>query len=339
LKRKDSPFADPPREKGVQWLQPKLVAEVAYAERTKEGILRQASFVGLREDLPSKSVGEEKPVSLNRMKITHPERKVWPSLGVTKLELVAYYEEIGAWFLPHVKDRPLTLVRCPDGAEAKCFYQRHLPGKKTYMHVGNLDEVLGAVQNGAVEFHTWGATLPDLKHPDRFTIDLDPGPGLAWKELVKAARLTRTLLGELGLASFLKTTGGKGLHVVAPIVPELGWDEVKEFTRFMAAMLTRAQPDLFIDRMAKARRDGKIFVDYLRNSETASAVAAYSTRARPGAYVSTPLSWDEIGAVDLREKFSIKTVRTRLKRLRSDPWRDYRKTRQRITKKMISSLG
>jgi bifunctional non-homologous end joining protein LigD len=295
--------------------------------------------------MPGKSVAEQKPISLHKakaetkIKITHPDRQVWPSLGITKLDLVRYYEGVGERFLPHVKDRPLTLVRCPGGAESKCFYQRHLPGKSGYLHAGDLGEALRAVQNGAVEFHTWGATLPDLKHPDRFTIDLDPGPGVTWAKLVEATNLTRTLLDGMRLKSFVKTTGGKGVHVVAPIVPELGWDDLKEFTRLIARMLTRAQPELFIDKMAKARRDRKVFVDYLRNSETASAVAAYSTRARPGAYVSTPLAWDELDEKhDLREKFDLTRVPARLARLGDDPWRDYWKTRQRITKKMLALL-
>ncbi len=366
LKSAGPPFAEPPREKSVTWLKPKLVAEVAYAERTKEGLLRQAAFMGLREDIAPKSVGEEKPVALDAgvaqgkpaagsIKITHPDRLVWPSLGITKLELVRYYEEVAQWFLPQVKDRPLSLVRCPDGAEGQCFYQRHLmmarsPGhlktvkrerssKGAYIYADSEEAVISAIQNGAVEFHTWGATVPDIKHPDRITMDLDPGPGIEWGTLVEAARLTRTLLDGVGLRSFLKTTGGKGLHVVAPIVPELGWDEVKEFTRLLAVMLTRARPELFVAKMAKDRRTGKIFVDYLRNSETASAVAAYSTRARPGAYVSTPLAWDEAGEkTDLRTRFSLKSVPARLKRLRADPWKDYADTRQKITRKMIAAL-
>jgi bifunctional non-homologous end joining protein LigD len=380
LKRDDAPFAEPPREKGATWLQPKLVAEVAFAERTDEGILRQASFMGLRQDLPAKSVHEEKPVppsalpsknglsskgkakgkakagnEVHGVVITHPDRLVWPSVGITKLELARYCEEVGDWLLAQVKDRPLSLVRCPDGAEAKCFFQRHLlrgasPGhlqvfkresseKDAYIYVSSLEGVIRSVQNGAVEFHTWGATVPDVKHPDRFTLDLDPGPDLPWKRLVEGARLAKTLLDELKLKSFLKTTGGKGLHLVVPVKPALEWDEVKEFTRLIAVMLTRARPDLFIDKMAKDRRGGKIFVDYLRNSETASAVAAYSPRARPGATVSTPLSWDELDRTDLRAKFTVRSVPQRLARLRSDPWRDYATTRQSITGKMLAAVG
>ena len=255
LKKPESPFADLPREKGVTWLQPKLVCEVAYAEKTKEGILRQASFMGVREDIAAKSVGDERAVPPPApLKITNPGRQVWPALGITKLELLKYYEDVGEWFLPHVKDRPLSLVRCPDGVEKPCFYQRHQKGKKAYMSLSAMEDVLRAAQNGAVEFHTWGATMPDIRHPDRITMDLDPGPGITWAQLAEGARLVKVLLDQLGLASFLKTTGGKGLHVVAPIEPKLPWDEVKEFTRLLAVVLTRARPDLFLATMSKAAR-------------------------------------------------------------------------------------
>ena len=363
IKRDDSPLADPPREKGVQWVRPVLVAEVTYAERTKDGILRQASFVGLREDQNPKSVGEEKPQAPPGKKsnevmgvtITHPERALWPSLGIRKIDYARYCEAVGDWLLPHVKDRPLTLVRCPDGAEAKCFYQRHLlmaasPGnmktvkrerssKGAYIYVRTLDAVISAVQNGAVEFHTWGATVPDIKKPDRITIDLDPGEGLPWKKVLEATQLTKTLLDTLGLKSFLKTTGGKGMHVVFPLEPELDWDEVKEFAHRIALALTRARPDLFLAKIAKASRGGKVFVDYLRNSETASAVAAYSARARPGALVSTPLAWDELDTADPRRRFTLEAVVKRVQGLRNDPWKAYWTTRQRITAPMRKMLA
>ena len=291
--------------------------------------------------------------------ISHPDRLIWPRLGITKLELARYCEEVGEWLLAQVKDRPLSLVRCPDGAEGKCFYQRHLlkgarpgqlqvfkrqeSGKSAYIYLSTLQGLIGAVQNGAVEFHTWGATVPDVKHPDRITIDLDPAPDLPWRKVVEGARLTKTLLDGLKLESFLKTTGGKGLHIVVPIEPKLGWEQVKTFSREIALFLVRAQPKLFVANMAKQRRAGKIFVDYLRNSETASAVAAYSPRARPGATVSTPLSWDELDAADIREKirrkFTVRNIPKRLARLGSDPWRDYGSTRQSITAEMLAALG
>ena len=352
LKRPDPPFENPPKEKGVTWLRPALVCEVAYAEKTDEGILRQASFMGLREDIPAKQVGEEKPA--RPLTITNPDRLVWPSLKIRKIDLVRYCEEVGEAFLPHLRNRPLTLVRCPDGAEAKCFYQRHLgmgasPGdlkefkrerssKGYYLYLDSIAGILSAVQNGAVEFHTWGASVPDARHPDRITMDLDPGPDLPWEQLLEATRLTKQLLDGLKLKSFLKTTGGKGLHVVAPIEPGPGWDELKQFTKQMAEFLVRARPDLFVAKMSKQRRGGKVFVDYLRNAETASAVAAFSPRARPGAGVSTPLSWDELGKKDIRNKFTVKTVPRRLKRLKDDPWADYRATKQSITANMVKAL-
>ena len=338
---------------GAQWVEPKLVAEVAFAERTGEGILRQASFMGLREDISSRTVREEKPQQLD-FKITNPQRLVWPSLKISKRDLIGYYDEVSAWILPHVANRPLTLVRCPDGAEAKCFYQRHLgmgasPGdiktfkrlrssKGHYIYVDSHRGLLSTIQNGAVELHTWGATLPDARHPDRITLDLDPDPDLPWPRLLDATRLTRTLVEGLGLKCFLKTTGGKGLHVVIPLTPQLDWDEVKEFSMHMAEFLVRAQPGLFTSRIAKAARTGKVFVDYLRNSETASAVAAFSARARKEAGVSTPLAWDELDKKDPRERFTVKTVPQRLKRMKRDPWEGYGGTKQSITAAMRKSL-
>ena len=355
LKQADAPFAKAPKEKGVQWLRPKLVAEVAYAERTDEGILRQAAFMGLREDIAAKTVGEEKAQPPpQKLVITNPERLVWPSLKIRKIDLVRYAEEVGEWFLPHLANRPLTLVRCPDGAEKACFYQRHLgmgasPGnlkefrrerssKGYYLYLDSIAGILSAVQNGAVEFHTWGASVPDAKRPDRITMDLDPDEDLPWNTLVEATRLTRTLLEKLGLRCFLKTTGGKGLHVVVPLEPKLGWDEVKQFTKQVAEFLVRARPDMFTAKIAKNSRGGKIFVDYLRNAETASAVSAFSPRARKDAGVSTPVSWDELGRKDLRKLFTVKSVPKRLKLLGADPWAGYAGARQSITSEMRKSL-
>jgi bifunctional non-homologous end joining protein LigD len=374
LKRPDSPFVDAPKEKGMQWVRPALVAEVAYTERTNEGLLRQASFLGLREDLPAKNVHEERaaappaappasppasPLTGNTVlgvKISHPDRLIWPKLGIKKIDLARYIEKVGDRLLPHVKNRPLSLVRCPDGIEGKCFYQRHLmmgasPGnlqtvkrerssKGAYIYAATLDAIVSAVQNGAIEFHTWGASVPDIKHPDRITMDLDPDEALPWKRLVEGTLLTKTLLDGLGLRSFLKTTGGKGLHVVAPIKPGLEWDEVKAFTQHIAETLVKARPDLFTARIAKASRPDKIFVDYLRNSQTASAVAAFSPRARPDAGVSVPLAWDELDPKeDLRPRFNVANVPQRLARLKKDPWADYWTTRQAITARMRKSLG
>jgi bifunctional non-homologous end joining protein LigD len=348
------PLENPPREKNVTWVKPVLVAEVEFAERTDAGVLRQASFVGLREDIPARSVGDETPQAppgntdsneVRGIAITHPDRVIWPQLGVTKLELARYVGEVGEWMLPQVANRPLTLLRCPDGAEAKCFYQRHptFKGERStkgeYLFVNTIPALISLAQNGVVEVHTWGVTLPDARHPDRITLDLDPDPELPWEELRAATVLTKTLLDGLKLKSFLKTTGGKGLHVVIPILPRLGWDEVRNFSRLIAEMLAKEWPDVFTSKMAKQKRSGRLFVDYLRNAEAASAVAAYSPRARPGATVSTPLAWEELDKTDLREKFTVRSVPRRLAQLRQDPWRDYFTIRQSITAAMRRAVG
>ena len=356
LKRPDSPLENPPREKGITWLRPQLVAEVEFAERTDDGVIRQGAFMGLRQDIPPKSVGLEKAQEppAAEIKISNPQRIIYPRLKFTKGDLARYYAEVSEWMLPHVANRPLTLVRCPDGVGKQCFYQRHLgmgasPGdlkmferlrssKGKYLYLDSRNGILSAVQNGAVEFHTWGASVPDPKRPDRITMDLDPAPDVKWADLLKATRLTRTLLEKLGLKCFLKTTGGKGLHVVAPLEPKLPWDEVKEFTRLIAEFLVRAEPGLFIANMSKAKRTGKVFADYLRNSETASAVSAYSARAREEAGVSTPLDWNELGKADIRAKFTVQSVPKRLAALTLDPWAEYSSTRQSITAAMWDAL-
>jgi bifunctional non-homologous end joining protein LigD len=354
-KRPDPALKNPPREKGITWLRPQLVAEVEFAERTDDGVIRQGSFMGLREDIPAKSVGLEQAQSPpEEIRITHPDRLIYPGLKLTKADLARYYAEVSDWMLPHVANRPLTLVRCPDGVGKECFYQRHLgmgasPGdlkqfdrlrssKGKYLYLDSKNGILSAVQNGAVEFHTWGASVPDPRRPDRITMDLDPGAGVTWKDLVKATLLVRTLLEKLGLKCFLKTTGGKGLHVVAPLEPKLEWDKVKEFTRLVAEFLVKAEPALLLSNMSKAKRTGKVFVDYLRNGETASAVCAYSARARPEAGVSTPLEWDELGKADLRGRFTVLTVPKRLAALTLDPWAEYSSTRQSITDAMWRAL-
>ena len=383
LKRPDSPLVNPPREKGIQWVRPQLVCEVAFAERTDDGILRQASFMGLREDIPANSVSEERaqrppenpsparaegarrpanrgPATaenvVHGIKITHPERVVYPELNFTKLDLARYYDRVGELIVPHLAGRPLTLVRCPNGVGKECFYQRHLamgasPGevktlkrerssKGYYIYIDSHNALITLVQNGAVEMHTWGARVPDTQHPDRITLDLDPDEGLPWQTLVRATEMTRTVVEALKLKCFLKTTGGKGLHIVIPITPKFGWAQVKEFSGLIAQFLVRAEPALFTAKVAKERRENKVFVDYLRNSETASAVAAFSARARGNAGVSTPLAWDELTVdEDVRPLYTVRTLPERLARLKQDPWADYDKTGQSITAAMWRALG
>ncbi len=336
------------------------MAEVEFAERTDDGVIRQGSFMGLREDMPAKSGrrrARAEAAGGESADQDHPSGSadLARASSITKADLARYYAEVATGCCRTSRTGRSALVRCPDGVEAKCFYQRHLgmgasPGdlktfervrssKGKYLYLDSKDGMLSAVQNGAVEFHTWGASVPDPKHPDRITMDLDPGPGVNWSELVKATLLTRTLLEKLGLKCFLKTTGGKGLHVVAPIEPRSRLGRASRSSPVSSpSSWSRQSRQLFIAKMSKAKRSGKVFVDYLRNSETASAVSAYSARARKEAGVSTPLEWDELGRADIRGRFTVQTVPKRLAKLTLDPWAEYGSTRQSITKAMQRAL-
>jgi bifunctional non-homologous end joining protein LigD len=295
------------------------------------------------------------PVVISGITLTNPERVLYPERELTKLSLARYYESVAEWILPHLRNRPLTLVRCPEGHTKQCFYQKHIgenapqaieqveieesKGVELYPVANSLSAVIGLVQMGVLEIHTWGSSTDALERPDRMIFDLDPDVGLPWSQVVEAAQLTRALLTELGLKSFLKTTGGKGLHVVVPIQRKLGWDEVKGFSQAVAQHMTRAIPQRFTDKLPKREREKKIFIDYLRNGRGATAIAAFSTRAKPAAPVSVPLAWDEL-SVDLKsDYFNLENVGARLKHLREDPWADYWKTRQSITAQMKRKLG
>ena len=380
--------------RGVHWVKPRLVAEVSFAEWTNEGLLRQAAFQGLRKDKAAKSVikegpGKSTPVRTNSsgapktpirrrarmaghpakenetatkgpatvagVTVSHPDRILYPGQGFTKLALARYYERVSTWLLPHLQDRPLTLVRCPEGYNKECFYQKHanrtvpdsigrvkIPegnGVSWYMLADSLPAVIGLVQMGVLELHTWGAKRDGLDRPDRIIMDLDPDPTVPWKFVIEGAQLVRTLLNELDLECFVKTTGGKGLHVVLPLRHVHTWEEVKAFSKGVADHLMRLVPDRFVANMSKQKRKGKIYLDYLRNAKGATAIAAYSTRARPGAPVSVPLAWEEL-SVDVRsDHFTVENVVERLNGLKRDPWRDYFTVKQKLTQKMKASLG
>jgi bifunctional non-homologous end joining protein LigD len=295
------------------------------------------------------------PTTVAGVTLSHPDRILFPDQGFTKIALARYYEGVSTWLLPHLQDRPLTLVRCPEGYAKDCFYQKHandsIPdtigkvkitegdGVSWYMVADSLPAVIGLVQMGVLELHTWGGRRDAPDRPDRMIMDLDPDPAVPWKFVIEAAQLVRTLLNELDLECFVKTTGGKGLHIVLPLQRVHTWDEVKAFSKGLAEHLVRLIPDRFIATMSKHKRKGKIYIDYLRNAKGATAVAPYSTRARPRAPVSVPLAWEEL-SVDLpSDHFTVLNVMERLKRLKSDPWRDYVTVRQKITKKMQASLG
>ncbi|HEX2091016.1 MAG TPA: non-homologous end-joining DNA ligase [Longimicrobiaceae bacterium] len=287
------------------------------------------------------------------VKVTHPDRVLYPEQGITKRELAEYYVAVEALLLPHLRGRPLTLVRCPSGQETQCFYQRRAAKgtpqalgrvrvpvegeEETYLVANTLRAVVSLVQMGVLEMHVWGARRDRLDRPDRMILDLDPAPGIAWAEVVEAAVRIRDLLAGVGLEGFVKTSGGKGLHVVAPLLRGHGWEEVREFSRAVAETMARRDPDRFLTSASREEREGKIYVDYLRNSWSASAVAAYSTRARPGAPVSFPLDWDELGADTRPGDFTVRTV-PELARRRRDPWARMGEVRQTIRRGMLERL-
>jgi bifunctional non-homologous end joining protein LigD len=422
------PFAAAPKERSrtpVHWVKPELVAECNFAEWTSERIVRQASFVALRDDKPAREIFKEVPKSAREVAlgdedekpakkstaksvaqaaravkaatkqtsakaadtvkpdrkskpaaaktaakkttrspagtelvagvmISHPNRVIDPSTGIRKLDLALYYEAVAPWMLPHLKDRPVSLVRAPEDIGGELFFQKHSeklaipnvrqhpgidPGHSALMTIENVGALVGAAQMGTIEMHTWNALAATIEKPDRMVFDLDPGDGLGWDRMQAAARLTRELLAELGLESFCKTSGGKGLHVVAPLTPQAGWDEVKGFSQAVAQHMASTLPKYFSAKMGKQNRRDKIFVDYLRNNRGSSTVAAFSLRARPGMGASVPVGWDELDATTSGDQWNIGNLRERLETLKTDPWSEYARTRQRITASMKKRLG
>ncbi len=358
------PRASPAQKSHVHWVEPKMVIEAGFSGWTADGLLRQASFLGIRQDKPATAVHRETTMPIAqqhhgahrrstdqdkvaRVRISHPDRLVFRNPDIEKVTLARYYEAVAPHLLPHVKNRRLAFLRCPQGIEDPCFFQKHiqegLPAglKRDGEHilVGSAQGLVELAQLGVIELHTWGSRLPKPDTPDRITLDLDPGPDVSWPMLVQAAQLIATLLHELGLQAFLKTTGGKGLHIVTPIVRTLDWDTAKSFSRAMAQHLARLMPDRFTANMSKARRVGRIYIDYLRNGDNATAIAAFAVRARKGAPVSMPIHWDELSARrDLREAaFNIQNV-PKLLENSDDPWASYERAAQRVTHAMLAQM-
>jgi bifunctional non-homologous end joining protein LigD len=287
--------------------------------------------------------------------LTHPDKVLYPEHDFTKRDLAEYYVEVADWMLPHVALRPLAIVRCPAGQGKPCFFQKH-PGEgasaqlqsvniaqsgppEYHLAIKDTAGLIALVQMGVLEIHVWGSRARQLEKPDRLIFDLDPDPAVDWPEVIKAAREMRVLLEEIGLTSFLKTTGGKGLHLVVPIQPRTEWDDAKAFCRSVADFMVRSAPDRFIATMSKAARKGKIFIDYLRNGRGATAIAAYSTRAKPGATVSVPITWEELTASLHSDHFTIENLPARLRKLKRDPWADLASTKQSITAAMLKRLA
>jgi bifunctional non-homologous end joining protein LigD len=394
LEQPTSPFAKPPPGwlgKNAHWVRPELVAEVAFTEWTDEGKIRHPSFQGLRADKRAREVTIERPVDVEvsgtargarpfragktepktskanvrtrhdntatevaGVKLTHPDRVLFPEENLTKLDLARYYESIESWIVPHLAGRPLTLVRCPEGATAECFYMKHskvwapaplrrvdIPEKTKvgeYLIVDDLPGLIGLVQMSVLEVHTWNSRFENVERPDRIVLDVDPGPDVTWAQVIAAARIVRGVVGALGLESFVKTTGGRGLHVVVPLEPRADWELCLAWSRAVAEAIVRQDPATFTTTFAKAGRQRKILIDYLRNNRTNTSVAAFSTRAKPRAPVSVPLTWEELSPKSKSDACTVKTVGRRLAKLRGDPWAHYWKLKERIDKKMIAAL-
>jgi bifunctional non-homologous end joining protein LigD len=343
-------------EKGVRWVEPRLVAEIEFREWTHDRMLRAASFKGLREDKPAAEIVlETAPNTANKaakaagaralakVRLTHPERILWPEPGITKQGLAEFYAEIADRILPHVTGRALSLLRCPSGTAAKCFFAKHpwqglddsvgrveVGEKDPMMVIEDLSGLLNMVQAGVVEIHPWGSRTDHLEQPDRLIFDLDPGEDVPWSATIAAAKEVRSRLADLGLTSFLKTSGGKGLHVVVPLEPQAEWAEAKAFTERLASQMAKDSPDKYVATAVKRAREGRIFVDYLRNGRGATAVAPYSTRQHAQATVSTPIEWEEISEGLKADHFTVDNIGHRLKFLKRDPWDGFFKLRQKL---------
>jgi len=320
--------------RGAHWIEPKLVAEIAFAARTADGILRHSSFLGLRGDKPARDVVEERPVARpepSTVKISNRDRVIFPEADLTKGDLADYYDAMAPLILQTAAGRPLSLVRCPQGRAKQCFFQRHgaenlgdaiktieVPDKagknRAYLYVEDRTGLLECVQMGSIELHGWGAMARDVEHPDRLIFDLDPDEGLDFEDVKKAAREIRQHLSDLGLVSFAMLSGGKGLHVIAPITPAVDWPRFTEFAHRFAEALATADPDRFVATMSKAKRKGRIFIDWLRNQRGSTAVLPYSVRARENAPVAAPISWAELDDMKGGGAFTLRARETLLKR-------------------------
>ncbi|HIE5353725.1 TPA: DNA ligase D [Stenotrophomonas maltophilia] len=328
----------PFRAASVHWVKPLRVAEVAFRGWGKEGLLRQASFKRLRSDksgedlaMPAKTTSSDDAVA-----ISHPERVVFAKKKIRKGDVADYYRQMARWILPGIVDRPLSLLRCPDGAGKACFFQKHhgpglgdavhaVPlqqksGREDYVYIDDVRGLLQLVQMNTLELHPWGATVADPEHPDRLVFDLDPGEGVGWNEVKAGARDVRDRLQEIGLRSFVRLSGGKGVHVVVPLQPAADWEQAKAFCEAFAQAMAQQAPERYVATMSKAKRGGVIFIDWLRNTRGATSVCSWSLRARESAGVAVPLRWEELARIKAADAFPLDKALARAKRLKADPW-------------------
>ncbi|WP_281976420.1 DNA ligase D [Pseudorhizobium flavum] len=359
LKVTKSPFEEKltaVERKDVVFLRPELVAEVEFRGWTADAHIRHAAFRGMREDKQARDVvreagpamassDDQKEPGSRTVTLTHPDRIYWPDAGVTKAGLADYYVEVWRHMAPFVVNRPLALVRGPDGIGKPLFFQKHA-WKGMNKHIGtakdpadpseediiirDLDGLLGLVQGGTLEIHPWGSTIDQWEKPDMVNIDLDPGDGTTWEDVIAAAYEVRERFEAMGLSGFVKTSGGKGLHVVAPVKPNAEWPDVKAAMKALADSMAGDSPDRYVSTITKSKRKGKILIDYLRNGRGATAVAPYSTRARPGAPVSMPIAWEELEQAIGPAYFTVNNATSRLEQLDRDPWADFREAEAEI---------
>lgn len=352
LAAKASPFElGAPPSQGVVWTLPQLVAQVRYSTQTSAGLIRHGAFLGIREDkspkevlmaksTPEKSSRSKKKSSSGEVSLSHPGRVVYEELGYTKKDLFDYYTEVAELLLPHIKGRPLALLRCPEGAGGECFFQKHLtslpPGveqmkidseqkdkTESVLHVTQEKGVLALCQLNSIEFHPWGSTLKAIDRPNVIVMDLDPGEEVSWEDIKDGARQLKDLLENLELSSYVKLTGGSGLHVHIPIRQEFGFELVKPFAKALAKKLVKESPRKFTSQITKSKRRGRIFVDYLRNGYGATAVCAYSARARAQASVAMPITWSQLDSIQSPHELDIKEAPRWIKKRKSDPWKSY----------------
>ncbi len=354
-----SPFSNSPKKsKDIHWVKPKLVCEIEFQSWSRDKKLRHAAFKGLRSDKPAKEIlmtePKKKPQiakskksqsgsSSKEFRITHPERVVFPKEKITKLDVAQFYKSISQWLLPHILERPLSLIRCPDNINEECFFQKHIDNSKAtevretliedqkVIYIESEMGLLQLIQWGVLEVHTWQTHIQNSDSPDQIVFDIDPAPKLKWEAVIDAVFEIKEVLDTLNLESFVKTTGGKGLHVHVPIAPKYSWDNVKAFAKTICVQLEEQSPKKYTTNMSKKKRVNKIFLDYLRNGFGATAVAPYALRAKKGATVAMPISWKELETLKGGDAFNIKTSLERLVKMKTDPWQKFFKLKQKVS--------
>ena len=362
LKQDETSFEiNSPKGRGIHWVRPVKVAEVSFSNWTNEGVLRTPVFMGLREDKPAREIGMEKAKNTKELRpkktkskksdeireVSSPDKILFKKEKITKHEVADFYQAISKEMLPYLADRPLSLVRCPEGSEGTCFFQKHVSGnipesfhtfplmegtgEGVYLSINSSEALRELVQINAFELHAWNCHADTAMRPDQIVMDFDPDPSVPWKEVVSAAFELKAMLEDLNLKSFVKLTGGKGLHVHIPIAPLYDWEQVKSFSQTLALQLVSVKPEKYVANMSKKERKGKIFVDYLRNGYGATAVVPYSLRAKPTSAVALPIEWSELKKIKGPQEYTIRKALKKIKARKADPWKGMLKLKQKIS--------